>query len=77
MQPTPLKVGEIMQLNPDTTRNPMFGACLFIVTEPKSFGAMGYVQGLGNDGKRGGQAYYRPTWDEMEQTGGMAYWLPE
>jgi hypothetical protein len=75
---TDLAAGEIMQLNPDpdVTRNAMFCACLFVVTEPKSFGAQGYVQGLGSNGERGGQAYYRANWSEMERTGGRAEWMP-
>jgi hypothetical protein len=72
-----LKVGEIVQLNPDTCRNPMFGACYMTVTEPKSWGAQGYVQALGEDEKVGGQAYYRANWEEMEPTGGVAAFVVE
>ena len=53
----------------------MFAACLMVVTEPKSWGAQGYVQGLGENGKQVGQAYYRATWEEMEATGGKAPWV--
>ena len=70
-----LLVGEIVQLNPETCRNPMLAGCMMTVTEPKSFGAQGYVQCTGEDGKMGGQAYYRATWDEMDRTGGMATWI--
>jgi hypothetical protein len=72
-----LKPGTIMQLNPDPDicRNPMFCACLFIVTEPKTYGAKGYVQALGENGERGGLAFYPARWKEMEPTGGMAEWL--
>lgn len=74
---TPLTPGAIMQLNPDPDicRNPMFGACLFIVTKPNPSGAMGYVQALGKNGERGGQAYYKANWAEMEATGGIAEWV--
>lgn len=58
--------GTVVQLNPFTTRNKMFAGCLMVVTEPKSWGAQGYVQALGRDGEPGGQAYYRATWEEME-----------
>lgn len=78
MNPVPdLAAGDIMQLNPDpdVTRNAMFCACMFIVTEPKPWGAQGYVQALGENGQRGGQAYYRATWEEMEPTGGRAEWV--
>ena len=70
-----LRVGQVVQLNPDTCRNPMFRGCMMVVSEPKSWGAEGYVQSLGQDGKPGGQAYYRAKWEEMEDTGGMAYWV--
>lgn len=74
---TDLTIGDIMQLNPDPaiTRNPMFCACLFVVSEPKQFGAQGYVQGLGENDQSAGQAYYRANWSEMEPTGGVAEWI--
>ena len=74
MEPRELAVGEIVQLSPECP-NPMFGGCLMIVTEPKSFGAQGYVQGLGEKGEIGGQAYFRARWADMEQTGGRAVWV--
>ena len=69
-----LKTGEIVQLNPETTRNRMFAGCLMTVSEPKAFGAQGYVQALGENGEPGGQAYYRANWEEMEETGGVSPW---
>ena len=62
-------------LDPIETRNPMFRGCLMVVSEPKEFGAQGYVQSLGKDMQPGGQAYYRAKWEEMEPTGGMAPWI--
>ena len=71
-----LEPGDIMQLSPTEARNKAFSACLFVVTEPKEFGAQGYVQALGVDRDApGGQAYYRATWAEMEPTGGRAEWV--
>lgn len=67
-----LKEGEIVQLNPETCLNRMFAGCMMTVTEAKPWGAQGYVQGLGQDERPAGQAYYRARWDEMERTGGMA-----
>ena len=69
-----LMPGEIVQLSPTACGNPMFGGCLMVVSEPKPFGAQGYVQALGQDGKMGGQAYYRAKWDEMDDTGGFVTW---
>lgn len=45
MEPRELTEGELVQLNPETARNRMFAACIMVVTEPKSWGAQGYVQG--------------------------------
>ena len=72
-----LEPGQIVQLNPATVRNQAFAGCFMTVTEPKSFGAQGYIQALG-DGfdKPGGQAYYRAHWDEMEAiANGRAVWM--
>jgi hypothetical protein len=70
-----LQENEIVQLNPQLCRNPMFAGCLMVITEPKSWGAQGFVQALGENGKTGGQAYYRATWEEMEKTGGFVPWV--
>lgn len=74
MNPRELKKGMLVQLSPETVRNPMFTACIMVVTEPKSWGAQGYVQALGEDGRPGGQAYYRAKWKEMEIVG-QAEWV--
>lgn len=74
MQEQDLKEGQIVQLNPETVGNPAFAACMMVVTEPKSWGAQGYVQALGADGSPGGQAYYRAKWEEMEPVGN-AEWV--
>jgi hypothetical protein len=72
-----LAEGDIMQLSPEkgVCKNPMFAGCMFVVTEPKKWGAQGYVQGLGEFGNSAGQAYYRANWEEMEYTGGRAIWI--
>ena len=75
MTPRDLVIWEIVQLSPETGSNPMFFGCLMVVSEPKPWGAQGYVQSLGQDEKPGGQAYYRVKWDDMEPTGGMAAWV--
>lgn len=75
MKPTDkLRPGMVVQLSPFACRNPMFGGCMMVVTEPKQFGAQGYVQGLGEGGEMGGQAYYRAQWEEMEVVG-FAEWV--
>lgn len=72
---TELKPGYVVQLSPEVG-NPMFAGCFMIVSEPKKFGAQGYVQSLGENGKPGGQAYYRAKWEEMELIG-TAAWVCE
>ena len=69
-----LNVGDVVQLNPETVKNKMFAGCMMTVTEPKKWGAQGYVQALGENGEPGGQAYYRANWDEMELVG-VAQWM--
>ena len=67
--------GDVVQLGLDTT-NPMFAGCFMVVTEPKSWGAQGYVQALGENGEAGGQAYYRAKHNEMVFIG-HAEWVVE
>lgn len=73
MQQQDLKEWQLVQLNPETVRNKMFAACIMVVTEPKSFGAQGYVQSLGSNGAPGGKAYYRATWEEMDLVGSVKW----
>jgi hypothetical protein len=63
-----IKVGDIVQVSPDKE---MFGACMVVVTELKSFGIQGYVQSAGVNG----QQYIRLKFDEFESTGGKAVWI--
>lgn len=72
-----MKIGSIVQLNPETCRNPMFAACMLVVTETRSWGVIGYVQALGDGGQSGGRAYYRAQHDEVVDTNGIACWMPE
>lgn len=68
-----LKVGDVVQLSPETCRNRMFAGCFLTVSEPKAFGCQGYVQCTGENGEPGGQAYYRPEWSEMEFVGSATF----
>ena len=76
MEKCSLEWGDLVQLDPEKVKNPMFAACIMVVVEPKAFGAMGYVQALGENGNMGGQAYYRATWDEMILVG-SAEWIAQ
>jgi hypothetical protein len=70
-----IKVGQVVQINPECKVNPMFGGCMMIVTELKGWGVMGFVQALGEDMKVGGRAYIRLKWEEIEWVG-TAPWVP-
>lgn len=69
-----LKVGSLVQLNPQTVGNPAFAGCIMIVTEIKAFGVQGYVQALGTRQAPGRLAYYRAGWHEFEVVG-LASWM--
>lgn len=71
-----LKANDVVQLNPETVGNPMFAGCFMVITEPKLWGAQGYVQALGENGQAGAQAHYRAKWEEMQYIGG-AEWIVE
>lgn len=75
MESCALDPHDVVQLSPEAG-NPMFAGCFMVVTEPKPWGAQGFVQALGENGQPGGQAYYRATWDEMEPIG-RAEWILE
>lgn len=67
-----IEIGSLVQINPET-KNKMFAGCIVVVTGIKSWGIQGYVQTLGTDSKLGGQAFLRPTWEDIEPVG-HAYW---
>jgi len=69
MEKEELKIGDIVQIDPE--HDDMFGACLMIVTEPKEWGAQGYVNVPGKDG---GLAFYRCKYANMERVG-TAVWI--
>ena len=63
-----MEVGDVVQLSPELDS---FAACFMVVTEPKSWGAQGYVRVPG-----GGDAYYRAKNEDMELIG-KAVWIHE
>lgn len=71
-----LKPNMVVQLSPQVG-NPAFACCFMVVTEPKSWGAQGYVQSLGTREAPGGQAYYRAKWEEMEYIGAAMWGVHE
>lgn len=76
MQPMTLEIGDVVQLNPETVTNKGFAACFMTVTDPKPWGAQGFVQMIGSKGESGGQAFVRAWWHDMELVG-KAHWRLE
>jgi len=63
-----MNVGDIVQVNPEVE---VFGGCMVVVTELKSWGIQGYVQSAGVPG----QQYIRLKTEQIEPTGGKAVWV--
>lgn len=72
MTPRDYKLGDVVQLN-EKTKNAAFVGCFMVVSEPKSFGAQGFVAIPGGVAANvvafQGRAYYRATFDEMDFIG--------
>ena len=60
--------GDIVQVN---SEKEMFGGCMVVVTEVKTWGIQGYVQSAGVPG----QQYIRVKTEDFEPTGGQAVWM--
>lgn len=65
-----IEVGDIVQVNPEKE---VFGGCMVVVTETKSWGVQGYVQSAGVSG----QQYIRLNSGDFESTGGKTIWIAE
>lgn len=63
-----IQINDIVQVNPAYE---VFGACMVVVTEVKSWGIQGYVQSAGVPG----QQYIRLKTEDFEPTGGKAQWV--
>jgi hypothetical protein len=67
-----LSVGTVVQLSPESR----FPGCFMLITEPKPWGAQGFISALPEKlGELGARAYYRAKWEEMEYVG-AATWVP-
>ena len=67
MEKRALKVGDVVQIDPE--HDEVFGGCLMVVSEPKPWGAQGYVRVPGQ-----GDAFYRVNFEHIEFVGG-AVWI--
>ena len=63
-----IEIGSIVQVDPSKE---VFGGCMVVVTEVKSWGIQGYVQSAGVEG----QQYIRLPYEEIQQTNGKAIWI--
>ncbi len=66
-----IKAGDVVQISPDTES--AFAGCFMYVTEPKSWGAQGFISCPVARGTLPGSAYYRAQWAEMEPVGKAAF----
>ena len=71
MQNKTLEHGDVIQIDPE--HDSRFGGCLMMVTEPKPWGAQGFVAIPDADGPQ--NAYYRCNFADMEYVG-RAAWAP-
>ena len=62
-----IQIHDIVQVDPSRD---IFGGCMVVVTEIKSWGIQGYVQSAGVPG----QQYIRLKTGQFEPTGGRAVW---
>lgn len=69
-----LEKGDVVQIGP-TCGNPVFAHHLMIVTNPKPWGAQGYVVVLDANGSRR-HAFFRCNWKDFEYVG-KATWVFE
>ncbi len=66
-----LQSGDVVQLGPETN----FPYCFMVVTDPKAWGAQGYIYMPQKLGEKPGEAYYRAKHEDMTYIG-RAEWLP-
>lgn len=67
-----IQVGDVVQIDP--AHDPVFGACLLVVTEVKSWGVQGYVPIPKHPSSV--EAYYRVPFDKIQRIG-TAEWVYE
>lgn len=67
----PLNRGDVVQLGPGVL-NPIYYLCLMVITETKSWGAIGTI--ILPEGR---MLYYRAVWNEMEYVGQSKFKVPD
>lgn len=76
MESRELDIGDVCQIRPDYEQ---FGGMLLVVTEPKKWGAQGYLMSCHHFDavKFRGIAYLRVKWEEMEYVGKLEWILAD
>jgi hypothetical protein len=76
MKKTELKVGDIVQIRPNL--GSFFDGCFMVITEPKSWGAQGYIPHPQQNNEDGSVSvpYFRCKFEDMEFVG-KAVWVLE
>ncbi len=69
-----LAVGDVVQISPESLS--AFRGCFMLVTEPKKWGAQGFVCMPKARDEWPGEAYFRAEWSDMEYVGTAAF-VPE
>lgn len=78
MEKRDLTKGDVVQIAPGNKTNENFGGCFMVVTEPKNWGAQGYVWPPPPDSIRyNGIAYFRAEWEDMEYVGHAPFIVEE
>lgn len=72
MENRELKPGDVVQISP-TLENCLFKGAFMYVTEPKSFGAQGFISVPGQRDSMPGCAYFRCKFEDMEYIGHAAW----
>jgi len=74
METRTLEIGDVLQINPTHSE---FGGMLLVVTEPKDWGAQGYLMSYYDfyAVRYNNKAFLRVKFEDMEYVGGLQ-WMP-
>jgi hypothetical protein len=72
-----LKIGDVVQLTPMIIKNVSFAGCFMIITELRSWGAIGYIPCVGKSREKPYIYHYRATFEEIVKIGRAKYVLED
>lgn len=75
MEKRELVEGDVLQINPEGKHKDLFGCELLVVTEPKEWGAQGYLMSsrIVHACRYNGRAYLRVKFEDMEYVGKLTW----